>query len=287
MTSLESLIGRDKLSVLERFDYSVLPREIVNNIYKSEIRKQIYDLFHEWGYFAECLQLMSAYPEDRDDFVEYLNIARTLSQMFLRDRLLLSNNSQNILCGRYTYSVVGSPEFCFLPQKNVYSCESMPAIYGANIGKFTGIAPGVKIICGGNHQLNSLSSYPFWHTIFETCGWEFPVSDRQLSHPFREWGLSKGIVTIGNDVWIGQDAFILSGTVIPNGCVIGARSVVSGSLEPYGIYVGNPARLLRFRLPPFIIAKIQEISWWDLRLSEIRDIAPYLCSLNSTSINRS
>ena len=54
-------------------------------------------------------------------------------------------------------------------------------------------------------------------------------------------------IRIEDDVWIGANCTILDGVVIGRGCVIGAGSVVSRSLEPYGIYVGVPARLLRMR----------------------------------------
>lgn len=62
-------------------------------------------------------------------------------------------------------------------------------------------------------------------------------------------GLRAKETSIGNDVWIGSGAKILYGTVIPDGCVIGANSVVKGTLEPYGVYVGAPARKVKSRLP--------------------------------------
>ncbi|GLX86647.1 hypothetical protein tloyanaT_29000 [Thalassotalea loyana] len=49
-------------------------------------------------------------------------------------------------------------------------------------------------------------------------------------------------VVIENDVWLGTGAVILKGTYIPEGCVIAANSVVKGTLEPYTIYGGVPAR---------------------------------------------
>jgi acetyltransferase-like isoleucine patch superfamily enzyme len=54
-------------------------------------------------------------------------------------------------------------------------------------------------------------------------------------------------IRIEDDVWIGANCTILDGVVIGRGCVVGAGSVVSRSLQPYGVYVGVPARLLRVR----------------------------------------
>lgn len=63
----------------------------------------------------------------------------------------------------------------------------------------------------------------------------------------RSQGYANKGVRIGNDVWIGSGARVLPGAVIPDGCVIGANSVVKGELEPYGVYVGSPARLIKTR----------------------------------------
>lgn len=174
MIDIQDIIGQGKLASLEKFDYGLLPETIIENMHKSEVRQAIYHFFHEWGYFAECIQLMSKYPTDKDVFNRYWEIATTLGRMFFRDRLILSNNKQNIICGRYTYSIAGSPEFCFLPEVTDESKQTASSVHRIVIGKFSGIAPGVKILCGGNHQINSLSTFPFWHKIFENCGWDFP-----------------------------------------------------------------------------------------------------------------
>ena len=58
-----------------------------------------------------------------------------------------------------------------------------------------------------------------------------------------------GTVAVGNDVWIGAGCRILKNAAIPDGCVIGANSLVLGksSLEPGGVYGGAPVRLLKRR----------------------------------------
>ncbi len=57
-------------------------------------------------------------------------------------------------------------------------------------------------------------------------------------------------VEIGSDVWIGAGCRILKGATIPDGCVIGANSVVTGksALEAGGVYGGAPVRLLKRRV---------------------------------------
>lgn len=68
-----------------------------------------------------------------------------------------------------------------------------------------------------------------------------------LTQPIRLQGVTKKPIVIEDDVWIGAGAKILGGTHIAKGCVIGANAVIKGKTEPYGIYVGAPARLLKRR----------------------------------------
>ncbi|WP_205505166.1 CatB-related O-acetyltransferase [Pseudomonas viridiflava] len=66
-------------------------------------------------------------------------------------------------------------------------------------------------------------------------------------------------VRVGNDVWIGAHAIILPGVTIGDGSIIGAGSVLTKDAPPYSIWVGNPARLLRYRLADATIARIQQM----------------------------
>ena len=85
------------------------------------------------------------------------------------------------------------------------------------MGKFCSIACGaVFLFTSANHALGSLSTYPF--PIF-----------------FTEWGLdgsrvteawdNKGDIVLGNDVWVGYEAVILSGVTIGDGAIIAAATL--------------------------------------------------------------
>lgn len=53
-------------------------------------------------------------------------------------------------------------------------------------------------------------------------------------------------VVIGDDVWIASRVTILKGSVIPDGCVVAAGSVVTGRFdEPGCLLAGSPARVAR------------------------------------------
>ncbi len=85
----------------------------------------------------------------------------------------------------------------------------------------------------------------------------------QQRHGFRDIWTSKGDVQIGNNVWIGDNAVILSGIKVGDGAVIGAGSIVTQDVPPFGVAAGNPARAIKMRFSPYIIDQLLEIKWWD------------------------
>lgn len=103
-----------------------------------------------------------------------------------------------------------------------------------NIGHFVSIAENVCFILGGNHNVSGFLTYPIY-SHFKGLS---PELDAQ----------TKGAIVIGDDVWIGYGATILSGVKIGRGCVIGAGSIVTKSFPDYAIVAGNPARIIGFRL---------------------------------------
>jgi acetyltransferase-like isoleucine patch superfamily enzyme len=51
-------------------------------------------------------------------------------------------------------------------------------------------------------------------------------------------------VVIEDDVWIGYGATILKGVTLGQGCVVGAGAIVTKSVPPKTIVVGNPSRVI-------------------------------------------
>lgn len=123
------------------------------------------------------------------------------------------------------------------------------------IGKFCSIACGARFIFNSaNHTMKSLSTYPF--PLF-----------------FEEWGLdvrnvtdswdNKGDIIVGNDVWIGYEAVIMSGVTIGDGAIIGTRAVVTKDVPPYTVVGGIPAKFIRKRFTDEVISSLLELKWWD------------------------
>jgi acetyltransferase-like isoleucine patch superfamily enzyme len=71
-------------------------------------------------------------------------------------------------------------------------------------------------------------------------GVEILTASHDVNDP--KWKHIKGKVQVEDYVWIGTGAMILPGVKIGRGAVIGARAVVSKSVNPGAIVVGNPAR---------------------------------------------
>lgn len=129
------------------------------------------------------------------------------------------------------------------------------------IGKFCMIASGVTFIMNGaNHMTDALTSYPF--AIFGN-GWEKAMDNK--SYPI------KGDINIGNDVWIGYNATIMSGVTIGDGAIIATNSTVTKDVEPYAIVGGNPAHEIRKRFPDETIVKLLETKWWDWEIEKITE----------------
>lgn len=128
------------------------------------------------------------------------------------------------------------------------------------IGKFCSIACGAKFIFNAaNHTLKSLSTYPF------------PIFDEEWDSTMKvteAWD-NKGDIVIGNDVWIGYEAVIMSGVHIGDGAIIGTRALVTKDVPPYAIVGGVPAKVIRKRFEDSVIEDLLKIKWWDWSTEKI------------------
>jgi acetyltransferase-like isoleucine patch superfamily enzyme len=51
-------------------------------------------------------------------------------------------------------------------------------------------------------------------------------------------------IVVGENVWIGARAVLLSGCIIGDGAIVGAATVVDFEVPPYAVVAGNPARIV-------------------------------------------
>jgi putative colanic acid biosynthesis acetyltransferase WcaF len=63
-----------------------------------------------------------------------------------------------------------------------------------------------------------------------------------------EFGLIAKKIFLGDFSWVAADTFLGPGSSVSEGAVLGARGVAFGKLEPWTVYIGNPAKPVRKRI---------------------------------------
>ena len=130
------------------------------------------------------------------------------------------------------------------------------------IGKFCQIGKGVKFYMNDcNHNYDCISTFPF-PLIKGFYG------DKYEKHK----ACLKGDITIGNDVWIGENTTIMCGVKIGNGAIIATNSHVVKDVPAYCIVGGNPAKIIRKRFDDDMIDLLEKWQWWNLPVDKIDKI---------------
>ena len=103
----------------------------------------------------------------------------------------------------------------------------------ASFGNYCSVAPSIRVY-RANHPKEVFTTHPILYN--PKIGY---AKEDQLERP---------MLTVGNDVWIGEWVIILpSVREIGNGSIIGAGSVVTKDVAPYTIVAGNPAKKIKER----------------------------------------
>lgn len=136
------------------------------------------------------------------------------------------------------------------------------------IGSYCSIGSGAVFMMAGNqgHNHQWASTFPFFYQDDETFSEAEDAFERA------------GDTVIGNDVWIGAEAMILSGVTIGDGAVIASRAVVTKDVEPYSIVGSNPAKHIRFRFSEQERAMLLEMKWWEWNDEQVKGAMKLLCS---------
>lgn len=136
----------------------------------------------------------------------------------------------NIFVGKGTYGNINTINYNSSKKNKLY------------IGNYCSISNGCVFLMGGEHQYDTISTYPFKSKIFNQAE-----------------AISKGNIIIKDDVWIGHGCTILSGVTIGQGAIIGAGSVVAKDIPPYAIYAGG--RIIKYRFSDNIIKKLIDLDY--------------------------
>lgn len=149
-------------------------------------------------------------------------------------------------------------------------------IENAEIGKYCSIADHCRIGMSG-HSLQYISTSPIFTqrvNALQEC-W---IGEDIFAHKSVDER-----VYLGNDVWIGSHALIKGGVHIGNGACVAAGAVVVKDVPPYAIVGGVPAKIIRYRFSEDVIAKLEELQWWNMPEEKLKEHIALFQKENATA----
>ncbi len=131
-------------------------------------------------------------------------------------------------------------------------------LFGARVGRDVHVYPGAKFWAPWNVELADECGIANGVLVYSqgriTIGVRTVISQGvnicSGTHDYTKKGfplITKPIV-IGKYVWIAAEAFIHPGVTIGEGCVVGARSVVTQNMPPWMVCAGHPCKPLKERI---------------------------------------
>ncbi len=154
-----------------------------------------------------------------------------------------------------------------------YISESSTLVNTA-VGRYCAIGPNVHIVNGRHPAKIFVSIHPAFYSTAKQAGITY-VQKNKFSE-FTYVDSEKGMfVDIGNDVWIGDGASIMEGVKVADGTIVGANALIVKDTEPYGVYGGVPARLIRYRFDEEDVSFLLKLKWWDKGAEWVHKHAEY------------
>lgn len=143
---------------------------------------------------------------------------------------------------------------------------------GSKVGRYVSIAAGLKKF-GFRHPVEAVcmnsavfnfsreNIFPYFNN-YEKCT---PLNKNKVPIPQPH----NAPITIGHDVWIGENVTMVGGISIGDGAVVASNSIVTSDVPPYTIAAGIPAKPRKLRFHEDIVKGLQEIQWWNYELGDL------------------
>ncbi len=129
--------------------------------------------------------------------------------------------------------------------------------YGAKINASCMIRRSIKVECPWNLKMGHNSCLGDGVIVY--CLGKVTIGDRVSisqhahlcagTHDYNhaEMPLLRPPITVEDDAWLAADSFVGPNVTIGEGAVLGARAVAMRDIDPWTIYSGNPAVIIRTR----------------------------------------
>lgn len=151
----------------------------------------------------------------------------------------------------YYFLFLPSPVPCFKYRAAILR------FFGADVDRRARVYPSVEIWLPSNLKMAELATLGPGVSVYNqgliTLGREVIISQGShlcaSTHDYNDplHPLVLKPIVIEDHVWVCADAFVGPGVTLAEGCVIGARAAIFKNTQPWSVYSGNPAQLIKQR----------------------------------------
>jgi len=126
-------------------------------------------------------------------------------------------------------------------------------------------------VLGDSHPTNWISTSPWQYSE------DMPIAgrlDEEASFEPEHFDNRPKKISIGDDVWIGQNVIIKGGVHIGTGAIVAAGSLVTKNVPKFSIVGGVPAKEIRARFDDNTKQRILDLAWWKYDFRRFLKLRP-------------
>ncbi|MCR6663397.1 MAG: CatB-related O-acetyltransferase [Luteimonas sp.] len=155
---------------------------------------------------------------------------------------------------------IGGGKSSGLSNIGAFSYSYSPLPETMQVGRYCSISSGL-VFLDSHHPLDLVTT-----SIISFRPTNPLVSDFMMREDAKRyrWKPHRGkpYPVVGHDVWIARDVTLATGISIGTGAVIAAGALVTKDVPPYAVVGGNPAKIIKYRLPDDVSTELLRLEWW-------------------------